>query len=184
MVSDVHAAVDFLQGGAGRVDGELPPLDPARIGVLGYSVGGMVGLISAALDSRIAFVASFGGFTPLRTDTDAQPTGGNRRLWEWHALLPRLGLFHGREGEIPVDFDDVLMLLAPRPCLIGSPRRDREASFPAVLDGVERARLRWSAAGNPAALKHFAPDTPGRFQKAEQEVFIEWLRTQPASKKD
>ena len=29
----------------------------------------------------------------MRTDTAARPTGGIRRLFEMHALLPRLGLF-------------------------------------------------------------------------------------------
>ena len=184
MVRDVHDAVDFLQGGAGRTDGDPPPLDPVKIGVLGYSVGGMVGLVSAALDERIAYVGCFGGFTSLRVDTDDQPTGGNRRLWEWHALLPRLGLFHGRESEIPIDFDDVLHLVAPRACLIGSPRRDRDADFPAVEGLVDAARFRWAAAGRPGAFEHYAPDTHGRFQKAEQEVFVDWLRAQQVSKKD
>ena len=66
-------------------------MDKNRIYVLGYSLGGMVGLYATALDERIAGVACFSGFTPLRTDTDKKPTGGIRRYWEWHALQPLLG---------------------------------------------------------------------------------------------
>ncbi len=108
MVYDVRSAVDFLAEGRGHAKSARPPIDRKQIYVLGYSVGGMVGLYAAALDERIAGVASFCGFTPLRTDTDAKTTGGIRRLWQWHALQPKLGLFQGREQEIPSDFDDVI----------------------------------------------------------------------------
>ena len=50
-------------------------------------------LHTAALDPRVSAAAAFGGWTPMRTDTAARPTGGIRRLFEMHALLPRLGLF-------------------------------------------------------------------------------------------
>ena len=122
MVFDVRAAVDFLCDGRGQSQTQMPPIDKHKIFVLGYSLGGMVGLYAAAQDDRIAGVASFCGFTPLRTNTDDKPTGGNRRLYHWHALQPKLGQFAGCEGTIPYDFDDVLQLIAPRPCLIYAPQ--------------------------------------------------------------
>ena len=42
-------------------------------------LGGTVALHAAALDSRIKGVASFAGFTPLRTDSLDKPTGGISR---------------------------------------------------------------------------------------------------------
>ena len=176
MVYDVHAAVDFLVDGKGRTQGEMPKVDKQRIYVLGYSLGGMVGLYATASDERIAGVACFCGFTPLRTDTDDKPTGGIRRLWEWHALLPKLGLFDGRETEIPYDFDDVLSLIAPRPCLVYSPKRDRDADFNDVVECVARARKAWEAKGRPHALVHLAPDDINRFQSQQHGVFLDWLR--------
>ena len=83
----------------------------------------MVGLYATALDERIAGLACFSGFTPMRTDTDAKPTGGIRRYWEWHALIPKLGLYHQKESTIPYDYDDVLALIADRKCLIYAPAR-------------------------------------------------------------
>ena len=97
MVYDARRAVDFLVDGKGQAKGPLPPIKKHSICVLGYSLGGMVALYATALDQRIDAVASFSGFTPLRTDNDSKSTGGNRRLWEWHALQPRLGFFQGRE---------------------------------------------------------------------------------------
>ena len=55
----------------GQMVFNLPPL------VGGYFLGTHeVGLYSAALDVRIKSVASFSGFTPMRTNTADKPTGG------------------------------------------------------------------------------------------------------------
>ena len=117
MLADVpRSAVDLLSESAGRSPGDdalrLPPLDRQKIFLLGYSLGGTVALHAAALDKRIAGVACFSGFTPMRTDTQGKPTGGIRRLWDLHALVPKLGLYDGRERDLPYDFDDVLGLIA------------------------------------------------------------------------
>ena len=175
MVYDVRAAVDFLLDGKGKAKGTMPPTQPSNIYVLGYSLGGMVGLYAAALDERVAGVASFCGFTPLRTDTDDKLTGGIRRLWQWHALQPLLGLFHGREHEIPCDIGDVLKLIAPRPCLIVSPQRDREADFGDVVECINTAIKTWEAKGQTDALTHLTPNDTNRFQKDQHAVFLQWV---------
>lgn len=176
MVRDVSDAVDFLTEGRGAANGEMPKISKNEIYVLGYSLGGTVGLYVAALDKRIAGAASFDGFTPLRTDTDAKHTGGIRRLWSWHALQPLLGLYDGRESEIPCDYHDVLALIAPRPCLIYSARRDRHADFNNVMACVAGSRAAWEEANLGAALTHITPDTTSAFQKNEHSVFIKWLQ--------
>lgn len=177
MVADVSAAADFLIDGRGNSRGVMPRVAPGKIYVLGFSVGGMVGLYAAALDERIAGVASFGGFTPMRSDTSTS-TGGLKRLWQWHALAPRLGLFDGAEGKIPFDYDDVLSLVAPRPCLVYAAQRDRELDPQAVSDCVERAKKSWIARGAPQGLEYHSPDDIGRFQRAQHEIFLRWLRAQ------
>jgi pimeloyl-ACP methyl ester carboxylesterase len=179
MIRDVEAAVDFLLEGEGRFpedphskeELDRPPIDTAKIYCLGYSLGGMVGLYATALDDRIAGVASYCGFTPMRTDTDEKPTGGIRRYWEWFALQPRLGLFQGREVEIPYDWQDVLSLIAPRPCLIVSPIHDREADHGDIEDCVQVARTAWQDGG----LTHLSPDNYNRFEPEQYEMVIEWL---------
>ena len=90
----------------------VPPTDPGKVYICGFAYGGMVGLYATALDERISGLACFSGFTPMRTDTDAKPTGGIRQYWEWHALIPKLGLYHQKESTIPYDYDDVLALIA------------------------------------------------------------------------
>jgi cephalosporin-C deacetylase-like acetyl esterase len=55
-------------------------LDPTRLTVAGYALGGNVALHASALDERIKSVAVFSGFTPFRTDYNNKTTGGLQRL--------------------------------------------------------------------------------------------------------
>ena len=129
MVKDLRAAVDFMTCRSAlrhnatlcsahgySVSNEpidaIPYIDTERIYVAGFALGGTVALHGAALDERIKGVASFAGFTPMRTDTADKPTGGIRRLYEMHALMPRLGLFRERQAAIPYDYGDLLRAIA------------------------------------------------------------------------
>lgn len=178
MVHDVRAAVDFLAEGKGASQGKMPEIRNDRIYVLGYSLGGMVGLHAAALDERIAGVAGFCGFTPLRTDTPDKPTGGLERFWKWHALLPLLGTFEGDQTRIPYDYEDVLTLIAPRPCLIYAPVRDRFVDASDVAACLEKAKAAWRAKGSLDGLVVQTPDDINRFQSAQQQAFLQWLRAE------
>jgi pimeloyl-ACP methyl ester carboxylesterase len=183
MVRDVRAAVDYLRQGegravfamSGRFRAELPDLSRNPVICVGYSLGGTVALYAAAMDERISGVASFSGFTPMRTDTDAKPTGGIRRWWEWYGLLPRLGLYAGREGDLPYDFDDILSLIGPRDCLLVTPLHDRDADVEDVRGCVKRARRSWEAAGRLDRLAHQAPEDYSRFQPDQYRVLLDWL---------
>lgn len=168
MVRDVRDAVRFVRGGRGIVaGGSLPEFDREKVYLLGYSLGGQVALHAAALDDDVTGVATFCGFTPLRSDTGARPTGGIRRLSEWHALLPRLGLYLGRESEIPYDYDELLGAIGPRPCLVYAARKDWHASLADVEACVEKAKSN--------SLQFVAADDVNRFQSAQHAVFLDWL---------
>lgn len=169
MLHDLRNAVDFLRGGPGAAEQPMPAINPNRIFLLGYSLGGMLALHGAALDPRVAGLASFCGFTPMRGDAESARTGGLRRFWEGHALLPRLGCFEGRTSEIPYDYDDLLAAIRPRPCLVYAPRGDREADFEAVRACV--SKVQWER------LAFDAPEDYNRFQRVQQERFLEWLKS-------
>ena len=97
--------------------------------------------------------------------------GDNRRLWELHALAPRLGLYDGREDELPLDYDDVLQLLAHKPCLLVTPKRDRFADHNAVAETIRSLRT------TSDTIAWHAPDDINRFQADQQNLFLEWVHT-------
>ncbi|MDG2126070.1 MAG: alpha/beta fold hydrolase, partial [Verrucomicrobiales bacterium] len=163
MVFDARCALDFI----GTPGADLPPLDPEKVTLLGYSLGGMVALHTAALDDRVAATASFCGFTPMRTDHSSKPTGGIRRWWDWHALLPKLQHFENDPGTIPYDYGDLLDHIAPRPNLVYSARHDRH------VDPNDVAACLAQAAS--PHLKFVEADDVNRFQAAQQKIFMDWL---------
>lgn len=171
-VSDVGKVVDYLVDGKGIVADKVPETDPSKIYICGFSYGGMIGLYAAALDKRIAGVASFSGFTPMRTDTDQKSTGGIRRLWDWHHVLPKLGFYHNKEAEIPYDYDDVIQMIAPRNVLIYAPTKDRFADSGDIKNCVEKAQKSWKGEGG---FQFQNPEDICRFQKDQQDVVVDWL---------
>jgi hypothetical protein len=124
------------------------------------------------LDDRIAGVASFSGITPMRTDTDSKPTGGIRRLWQWHHVLPKLGLFHEREDAIPYDYDDVIKMIAPRKVLIYAPLKYRFSDAEDIKNCIIKVQVAWTGKNN---IQFKNPDDICRFQKEQQDVVVEWL---------
>ncbi|MEE4198411.1 MAG: alpha/beta hydrolase [Bacteroidales bacterium] len=171
-VSDVSYVIDYLVEGKGIAEEEVPETDPSKIYICGFSYGGMVGLYAAALDERIAGVASFSGFTPMRTDTDKKPTGGIRRLWEWHHVIPKLGIYNNKEAKIPYDYNDVIQMIAPRKVLVYAPLRDRFTTPDDIVDCVKKAQTAWT---NKENFEFKTPDDICRFQKDQQDITIKWL---------
>ena len=188
MVRDARAAIDFLlcltkegraspaRCGTGEAHGgaypnfltKIPNIDANKLVLAGYALGGNVALHAAALDERVKGVASFAGFTPMRTDTNDRSTLGLRRLYDLHALLPRLGLFREDPSKVPYDYDEIFKAINPRPALVFSPRQDRDATFVDV-----EACIKKSAWGG---LNFTAPDAYTNMGSGEQGVLAEWVK--------
>jgi dienelactone hydrolase len=114
MVADTRAALSAAVS--------LDAVDPTKIYLVGYSLGGKVALWTAALDSRPAGIVSVAGFTPLRTSQ------GTEGLWAYshlHGLIPRFGFYAGNPAALPVDYDDVLRAIGKRKTLLVTPLYDR-----------------------------------------------------------
>jgi pimeloyl-ACP methyl ester carboxylesterase len=151
-------------------------VDPERIYVFGYSMGGMVGLHAAALDSRIRGVVSIAGFTPMRSDTVDKGTGGIARFSHERGLIPRLGFFVGREARIPYDYDGLLAATAPRPVMIVAPQFDRDANPAEVRAAVERARQVYELYGAGGALELREPWDYTRLPASTQDAILTWMK--------
>ena len=174
MIDDTRAAIDALE--------KEPRVDAQRISLFGYTLGGMVALHTAALDARVCSVVSVAGFTPLRADSAAQGAGVLGRLSLERPVAPRLGLFIGREAEVPYDYDELLALIAPRPALVVQPRMDRDAAPAEVRAAVERARKVYALQNAAQALTLQEPDDYQRMPAATQDAALEWLKTHSAAR--
>jgi pimeloyl-ACP methyl ester carboxylesterase len=169
MVEDARAAMDAL--------GNESMIDPKRMYVFGYSMGGTVGLYTAALDSRVAGLVSISGFTPMRTDTADRGTGGVARYSHERGLIPRLGFFVGHEAQIPYDFDDLIATIAPRPAMIVEPQLDRDGNPAEVQAAIERARPAYTLHGASANLAVSQPWDYTRLPNSTQDEIIRWMKT-------
>jgi hypothetical protein len=167
MVRDAQAALDALAG--------LPYVDPERIWGLGYSMGSLIGLHLAALDERLAGLASVCGPPPFRLDTPSKGTGGIRRWSHLYMLLPRLGFFVGQEERVPYDLHHLLACLAPRPLLVVSPQLDREAQIEDVTQAVQAAREVYALYGASDRLEQISPEDYNHFGPDAQALVARWL---------
>lgn len=139
MVVDVQGAVSTLSS----MDG----IDAEKIYVMGYGLGGKIGLVTASLDERVAGVVAISSFAPLRLDTPAKGTEGVRHYSHLHGLMPKLGFFEGHEDRLPIDWDEILAAVAPRPVWIGAPTFDRFNPVDDVRSAVEEARKAYGLFG-------------------------------------
>jgi pimeloyl-ACP methyl ester carboxylesterase len=171
MVTDTRAA---LEAGAA-----LTTIDPEHIYIVGCALGGKIGLLTAAMDERVKALAVVAGFDPLRLATQEKGVEGVRQYSHLHGLMPRFGFFAGEEHRLPLDFDEVLALVAPRPALIVAPTLDRYARVEDVRHEVEGARRVYEHYGRADALRLDTPLEFGRFPEPMQEQVFDWLASLP-----
>lgn len=94
-VLDTVSCVSYLRS--------LPSVDPARIGLVGHSQGGIAAFLTSALDRRVAATAANDGFMTFREDPN---------LARWSRLMPRAA---ARPG---FDLDEAAALTAPRALML------------------------------------------------------------------
>ena len=119
---DVTGAVDFLS--------RQPDVDPHRIAVVGFSMGGEEGLAAAALDARIAAVVSDSG--SAMTWSDVSYLAG-RRLTET-LLAPSFFIAYHAAGLMttapePMPLIEAMTRIAPRPVLLVASSEEPEATL-------------------------------------------------------
>jgi pimeloyl-ACP methyl ester carboxylesterase len=167
MVEDVRSAMDMLQKDS--------IVDPNKLYLYGYSIGGTVAIYTAALDSRVKGVVSVSGFTPMRTDTTAKGTGGMARYSNLRDFIPKLGFFVGHESQIPYDFDGLLAMIAPRPVFIVQPLLDRDATPADVSEAVKQADKVYTLYGAGEKLSLSEPWDFNRLPDKTVNETVQWM---------
>lgn len=165
MVSDVRACVDALENYAG--------MDGKQIYVLGETLGGSVALMAAALDQRIAGVAVVAAFSPWRTSNRQYESLKNYS--HQHGFLPRLGLYADTPQQTPVDFEDMMACIAPRPLLVISPSLNRHADPLAVQSTMNRVKTVYNRYKKTGALRFQTPPEINRITQPMQADITRFL---------
>jgi pimeloyl-ACP methyl ester carboxylesterase len=169
LVEDAHSAVTALE------TNEL--VDPNRIYLFGYSLGGDVAVYEAALDPRVKGIVSVAGFTPMRTDTPNIGDGGVARYATERDLIPKLGFFIGHEAQIPYDYQDLLGMIAPRPVLVVEPQLDRDATPKDVEAAVNQAKQVYTLYGAGDKLGLQEPWDYNRLPNSMMDEAVKWMAT-------
>jgi pimeloyl-ACP methyl ester carboxylesterase len=165
MVTDTRAAIDALES--------LEFIDNDKIFLAGYALGGTVSLFTAALDKRVAGTAVSCAFTPLRNAS--KDVEGVKTYSHLYGLLPRLGFFVGNENKIPVDFPEIISVIAPRPLLVISPELDRHANADKISQSIEEIASIYSILDAPNNLEFKTPHEFNGFTSSQQKDFANWL---------
>ncbi len=102
---DIMRSVDFLQS--------LTYVDPKHIGCIGLSLGGHTSVFAGAFEPRLAATINVGGVLDWHRPTDT---------WARNAGYTYIKKFRPYVDNptlpVPTDFDELMMLVAPRPLLI------------------------------------------------------------------
>lgn len=167
MVADVRSIIDDASH-------RMPFIDPGKIYLAGYSLGGTVALFTAALDKRVKGVAAVCAFSSFRNDNKG--TEGIRHYFDLHGLIPRLGFFLGNEQRIPVDFDAILACIAPRSLLVIAPQYDRDHTEAAVDHTLSTVKDVYNRLHVSDRLIFEKPDTYNHFTGKMQDRIADWLR--------
>jgi len=121
-------AVDVLQS--------LEQVDPKRVGALGHSLGGHGTFFLAAYDERIKAAACNCGASFFRHNPNVEAWA--RDHWYVYLKHVRPGLLEGRLP--PIDFHEIIALIAPRPVYVASAEEDRWADPKGEQREMKRCR--------------------------------------------
>jgi alpha-beta hydrolase superfamily lysophospholipase len=180
---DAMRLVDYLQT---RSD-----VDPARIGMLGISKGGMETYLAAAVDPRIvvavpviaaqsfrwalehnAWPARVGTFQSAVTG--AARTAGLNRIDAGFVRTFYDRVVPGIYGEF--DGPAVLPLIAPRPLLVINGDSDSLTPLPGVQECVSASERAYKAAGAPEKFRFLLqPDAGHELTRDGERAAIEWF---------
>jgi len=103
---DIMRSIDFLE--------TLDFVDPNHIGCIGLSLGGQTVVFASAFEARLAATVSIGGVLDWHRGTETWSRSKGRYIF----IKKYRPYIDNPELQVPVDFDELMMMIAPRPFLI------------------------------------------------------------------
>ncbi len=183
-VWDVMRLLDYLES---RAD-----VDTKRIGLLGFSKGGMETYLTAAVDARVAVAIPFIGVQSFRWALDHNSWQSRVETFQSaiRGAATDLGMstvnadfvrkFYDRV--VPGVYDQfdgpqMLPLIAPRPLLVINGDSDPRTPLPGLMECVENARVAYRRAKADDKFKlKIQPNTGHAVTPAARQEAIAWLQ--------
>jgi pimeloyl-ACP methyl ester carboxylesterase len=161
-----------------------PRVDRQRIALAGHALNGKQALMAGFFDERFSALilssSGTGGACSFRLFSETQSGEGiemlTRHFPDW--FHPRLRFFAGRENKLPVDQNEMVAGLAPRPCLISLALHDPQESLWAVEHTYYSARRVYEFLGATGALNLRYRSGGQEILKEDVEAYLDWLDTQ------
>jgi dienelactone hydrolase len=182
-VWDVMRLIDYLF--------TRPDVDTSRIGLIGYSKGGMEAYLAAAVDTRIRVVVSalgaqsfrwaldHGGWSARTDSFKPAVQGAARDAGVWFIRASFVRQFYDRVAPgIYSEFDgpSMLPLIAPRPLLTINGAQDAKTPRPGVMECIASAKLAYASAGASDKARFIIEESNGHSVSPEAErKALEWL---------
>jgi hypothetical protein len=171
---DVMRSVDYLE--------TVDVADPDRIACLGHSLGGHSSLFAAAFEPRLAAAVCNAGVLSWQRETDhwSRPKEFNEEEKKTkgpgvsYIYIPRFRPYIDDPAKpVPVDFDSLMALAAPRPLLIMAPEQEvREYGLVAKLASAGEA---YRALGAGDRLSLFSYPGPHNYPPVAKRHSFNWL---------
>jgi dienelactone hydrolase len=139
-----------------------PEIDPARVGVCGFSGGGLRAAYLAGLDDRPAAFVIVGMLSGWR---DFVLNKAHTHTW----MVYPPGL------PADLDYPDIVSIAAPKPILAINGRRDPLFSASAVAQAGDALASVYGKCGGAAQFRHSWHDAPHSFGKTLQNEAFTWL---------
>ena len=154
LVWDDMRAVDYL---ASR-----PEVNPARIGALGLSIGGLRTARLAAADARVKVACVTGWMTEFRAQLR-----NHLRNHTWMAYIPGL--------ERSLDLPDEVALTAPGALLVQQCGRDALYPMRGMKGAVDKLARLYAKMGIPERFRGTFYDVPHSFRPNMQQEAFDWI---------
>jgi hypothetical protein len=126
-------------------------------------LGGHNAIFVAAFDPRIKVVVSSCGWTLLDYYNAGVKTtdhyGGALGPWAQDRYMPYIKTKYNLDSaQVPFDFDEIIVTIAPRPFFSNSPKGDGNFSIDGVRKGVSRLQKVYDFMKAPDNIKAVYPD--------------------------
>lgn len=120
-------------------------VEPEKLAVIGFSLGGHNALFTAAFDTRLKAVVTTCGWTPFHSYY------GGKKLANWAQprYMPRVTSTYGDDPDrMPFDFAELIGAIAPRPVFSDSPLHDANFDVEGVRQASEEIRKVYDLIGS------------------------------------